>query len=87
MIAVLFEVWPAEGKMQHYLDLATALKADYRSLMGSYRSNDLKACQSRANFCRCPFSATRRLSHTGEIAPITVQPSQKGAVGSSPTTD
>lgn len=28
MIAVLFEVWPAEGKMQHYLDLAAALREE-----------------------------------------------------------
>ncbi|MFM9853495.1 MAG: antibiotic biosynthesis monooxygenase family protein [Sphingomonadaceae bacterium] len=34
MIAVLFEVWPAEGKMQHYLDLATALKAELSQLDG-----------------------------------------------------
>lgn len=34
MIAVLFEVWPAEGKMQHYLDLAAALKAELSQLDG-----------------------------------------------------
>jgi heme-degrading monooxygenase HmoA len=28
MIAVMFEVWPAAGKTQHYLDLAAALKAE-----------------------------------------------------------
>ncbi|MBS7544575.1 antibiotic biosynthesis monooxygenase family protein [Ancylobacter oerskovii] len=28
MIAVIFEVWPAEGQRQHYLELAAALKAD-----------------------------------------------------------
>ena len=28
MIAVIFEVWPAEGERQHYLDLAAALRAD-----------------------------------------------------------
>jgi heme-degrading monooxygenase HmoA len=28
MIAVLFEVWPAEGRTQHYLDLAEALKEE-----------------------------------------------------------
>jgi heme-degrading monooxygenase HmoA len=34
MIAVLFEVWPAEGKTQHYLDLAAALKAELAQLDG-----------------------------------------------------
>ncbi len=28
MIAVIFEVWPAEGERQHYLELAAALRAD-----------------------------------------------------------
>lgn len=26
MIAVIFEVWPAEGQRQHYLDIAAALR-------------------------------------------------------------
>ena len=26
MIAVIFEVWPAEGERQHYLDLAAQLR-------------------------------------------------------------
>jgi heme-degrading monooxygenase HmoA len=34
MIAVLFEVWPAEGKTQHYLDLAAALRDELSRLDG-----------------------------------------------------
>jgi heme-degrading monooxygenase HmoA len=34
MIAVLFEVWPAEGRTQHYLDLAAALKDELSQLDG-----------------------------------------------------
>lgn len=34
MIAVLFEVWPAEGRKQHYLDLAAALKDELSQLDG-----------------------------------------------------
>ena len=34
MIAVIFEVWPAEGRTQHYLDLAAALRADLESVDG-----------------------------------------------------
>ncbi|MBW8294444.1 antibiotic biosynthesis monooxygenase [Sphingopyxis sp.] len=34
MIAVLFEVWPAEGKTRHYLDLAAALKEELIQLDG-----------------------------------------------------
>jgi heme-degrading monooxygenase HmoA len=34
MIAVIFEVWPAEGRKQHYLDLAAALRADLDNIDG-----------------------------------------------------
>lgn len=34
MIAVLFEVRPAEGKTQHYLDLAAALREELLALDG-----------------------------------------------------
>lgn len=34
MIAVIFEVWPAEGERQHYLDLAAALRADLLQMDG-----------------------------------------------------
>lgn len=34
MIAVIFEVWPAEGQKQHYLDLAAALRAELHTVEG-----------------------------------------------------
>jgi heme-degrading monooxygenase HmoA len=34
MIAVIFEVWPAEGETRHYLDLAAALRADLERIDG-----------------------------------------------------
>ena len=34
MIAVIFEVWPAEGERQRYLDLAAALRADLEGTDG-----------------------------------------------------
>jgi heme-degrading monooxygenase HmoA len=34
MIAVIFEVWPAEGERQHYLDLAAALRAELLQMDG-----------------------------------------------------
>lgn len=34
MIAVIFEVWPAEGERQHYLDLAAALRAELQEFDG-----------------------------------------------------
>ena len=34
MIAVIFEVWPAEGRAQEYLDLAAALRADLTATDG-----------------------------------------------------
>lgn len=34
MIAVLFEVWPAEGRREAYLDLAQALRAELEAIDG-----------------------------------------------------
>ena len=34
MIAVIFEVWPAEGEMGRYLELAAALRADLEQIDG-----------------------------------------------------
>ncbi len=34
MIAVIFEVWPAEGETGHYLELAAALKGELQSIDG-----------------------------------------------------
>ncbi len=34
MIAVIFEVWPAEGERQHYLDLALALRSELQEIDG-----------------------------------------------------
>ncbi|MCZ8172302.1 MAG: antibiotic biosynthesis monooxygenase family protein [Novosphingobium sp.] len=34
MIAVIFEVWPAPGQKQHYLDLAAALRQDLDAIDG-----------------------------------------------------
>ncbi len=34
MIAVIFEVWPAEGQRQRYLDLAASLRAELTKIDG-----------------------------------------------------
>jgi heme-degrading monooxygenase HmoA len=34
MIAVIFEVWPADGQRQRYLDLAAALRTELETLDG-----------------------------------------------------
>ncbi|MET1026679.1 MAG: antibiotic biosynthesis monooxygenase [Dongiaceae bacterium] len=34
MIAVIFEVWPAEGERDHYLDIAASLKSDLGKIDG-----------------------------------------------------
>ena len=34
MLAVIFEVWPAEGRAQDYFDLAAALRADLEKIDG-----------------------------------------------------
>ncbi|MBO0129512.1 antibiotic biosynthesis monooxygenase family protein [Agrobacterium burrii] len=34
MIAVIFEVWSAEGEKQHYLDIAASLRAELETIDG-----------------------------------------------------
>ena len=34
MIAVIFEVWPADGRKEHYLDLAQRLRDDLQQMDG-----------------------------------------------------
>jgi len=34
MIAIIFEVWPAKGEQNHYLDLAAALRSDLEKMDG-----------------------------------------------------
>jgi heme-degrading monooxygenase HmoA len=34
VIAVIFEVWPAEGEMERYLDLAAALRSELEQIDG-----------------------------------------------------
>jgi heme-degrading monooxygenase HmoA len=34
MIAVIFEVWPAEGRRQHYLDLAATMREELAKMDG-----------------------------------------------------
>lgn len=34
MIAVIFEVWPADGEKQHYLDIAAGLRAELEDIDG-----------------------------------------------------
>ena len=60
MIAVIFEVWPAEGRTQHYLDLAAALRADLERSTDSFPSSASRASASPANSCPCRSFATRR---------------------------
>lgn len=34
MIAVIFEVWPADGEKQHYLDIAASLRGELEQIDG-----------------------------------------------------
>lgn len=60
MIAVIFEVWPADGEKQHYLDIAASLRAGSKPLMGSSPSNGSRALAIRKRCCLCRFSGMRR---------------------------
>ena len=61
MIAVIFEVWPADGRKQTYLDIAAKLKPELEQIDGFISASSAsRAWPTRPSSCRCPSGATRR---------------------------
>ena len=60
MIAVIFEVWPADGRKQTYLDIAASLKPELERIDGFIRSSASRAWSTTRSCSRFPSGATRR---------------------------
>ncbi len=61
MIAVIFEVWPADDeRREQYLDIAASLRADLAKLTASYPLNAFKAWLSQKSCCLSPSGVTKR---------------------------
>ncbi|MEK6211708.1 MAG: antibiotic biosynthesis monooxygenase [Pseudomonadota bacterium] len=55
MIAVIFEVWPAEGRAAEYFDLAAALKADLEKIDGFVSVERFESLTIRGKYLSLSF--------------------------------
>ena len=55
MIAVIFEVWPIEGKAQEYFDLAAALKADLEKIDGFVSVERFESLTTKGKYLSLSF--------------------------------
>lgn len=55
MIAVIFEVWPAEGRAQEYFDIAASLRADLERMDGFLSIERFESLATRGKFLSLSF--------------------------------
>jgi heme-degrading monooxygenase HmoA len=55
MIAVIFEVWPAEGRAVEYFDLAAALKADLEKIDGFVSVERFESLTTKGKYLSLSF--------------------------------
>jgi heme-degrading monooxygenase HmoA len=55
MIAVIFEVWPAEGRAGEYFDLAAALKADLERVDGFVSIERFESLATKGKYLSLSF--------------------------------
>lgn len=55
MIAVIFEVWPTEGRAQEYFDLAAALKSDLEKIDGFVSIERFESLSTKGKYLSLSF--------------------------------
>ena len=55
MIAVIFEVWPTQGRVDDYFDLATALKSDLQDFDGFVSIERFESVTTPGKYVSLPF--------------------------------
>lgn len=55
MIAVIFEVWPAQGRAHEYFDLASALKSDLEKIDGFVSIERFESLSTKGKFLSLSF--------------------------------
>ena len=55
MIAVIFEVWPAEGRAAEYFDLAAALRADLEKIDGFISIERFESLTTKGKYLSLSF--------------------------------
>ncbi len=82
MIAVIFEVTPAEGRKDDYFRYAAELKDKLETMDGFISVERFRALRTRKNFCRSRSGATRTRSPAGAGTP-NIAPSRRSDAGRS----
>ncbi len=55
MIAVIFEVWPAQGKAAHYFDLAASLRSDLEKIDGFVSVERFESLTTKGKYLSLSF--------------------------------
>jgi hypothetical protein len=86
MIAVIFEVWPAEGRREAYLNYAARLKPELEKMDGFITVERFQSITDPTRCCRCRSGATKRPSGTGATTLDTAVCRRPAATACSATT-
>jgi hypothetical protein len=65
MIAVIFEVWPENGRKQEYLDIAASLRPLLDSIDGFVSIERFQSLVEPGKILHCPSGATKRPLRSG----------------------
>ena len=65
MFAVIFEVEPAAGRQQDYLNIAAVLRPELKKSTALFQSSDSPASPSPEKSCHCRSGATKRRLRNG----------------------
>lgn len=79
MIAIIFEVTPADGRRDDDLSIAAALRPDLEAI-------EVSASRPPAGCSRSPSGQTRQRSHAGAPTTITAKPRLQGVTACSART-
>ena len=77
MIAVIFEVTPADGQIDEYLAIAARLREDLMTIEGFISIERFQSLTLPGKFCHSRFGKMKRLYRNGEKWRYTGKPNQK----------
>ena len=67
MIAVIFEVFPDDGRKRNYLEYAARLKVELEGMDGFISVERFQLSRTPTNCCPCPSGVTRKRSLAGAL--------------------
>ena len=77
MIAVIFEVWPSEGKAEQYFDLAAALKEDLEKIDGFLSVERFQSLTTQGKYMFYRSGVTKKPCRPGGTSRDIARPRRK----------